>query len=41
MSTDGIELINYSFESELAQWALLNNITHTALNGVLIILKKT
>ncbi|KAF0706689.1 Uncharacterized protein FWK35_00030437 [Aphis craccivora] len=40
VSTDDIELINYSFESELAQWALLNNITHTALNGVLTILKK-
>jgi len=37
VSIDDIELNNYSFESELAQWALLNNVTHTALTGILTI----
>jgi hypothetical protein len=40
VSIDDIELNNYSIESELIQWVLHNNITHTALNGVLTILKK-
>lgn len=37
---DDIEFNNNSFESGLAQWALLNKITHTALSGILTILKK-
>ncbi|XP_022180891.1 uncharacterized protein LOC111041045 [Myzus persicae] len=40
VSNDDIEINSYSFESELAQWALHFKITHTALNGILTILKK-
>jgi hypothetical protein len=30
-----------SFKSELAEWTIKNKITHTALNSLLLILKKT
>jgi len=37
INRDNIEINSYSFESELAQWALHCKITHTALNGILTI----
>jgi len=33
-------MTNYSIDSEIAQWALLNKIPHTAINSLLHLLKK-